>query len=218
MNRENKNTYFNALILFCAYIFFTITAMRFDRLSIGPNESIVGFSTVNLFFKNLLGYNPLFYKISSILGYGIILITVMFFVYTIFDIIKNKSLSKIDRSLFFLMVYYFLLVIVYIIFDKVVVINYRPVILKTTLEPSYPSTHTFLAIAIMSAANTQFRLKIKDVDLCSKVNIIFTIYTFAVVFSRFLSGVHWFSDIIGGILLGAAFGILYKAIVLFSSK
>ena len=111
------------------------------------------------------------------------------------------------------MFYFALIVALYILFDKVIVINYRPVILNVVLEPSYPSTHTFIAISVLLAAKLQFSLKIKDDFNSWLVTSLCNVCLIVLIACRLISGVHWFSDIIGGILLGSALYSLYFAIV-----
>lgn len=211
MKKINKD-FLNSIILFVAFIAYTITASRVDVGPIGPNESKVGLSTINHFFIVVFPWNELFHNISTVLGYIIIAMAFGFFIYTIIDIVKKKSLKKADAGLIALMVYFALIVGIYILFDKVLIINYRPVILNVVLEPSYPSTHTFMAIAIMLALKTQFEYKIKDEDNKWFATTFCMAIIVATIFTRMVAGVHWFTDIIGGILLGSALASLYNAV------
>ena len=80
------------------------------------------------------------------------------------------------------------------------------------MELSYPSSHTLLSIAIFVPS----ALYIID----SKFNKIFKyisvptllILAILIVVGRFLSGVHWATDIIGGIILGSFLISLYISI------
>ncbi len=213
MKKKIDTKYLYALILTLAFVAFTITVQRFDVAQIGPNDSEVGFSTINRFFTIIFQWNRTCYNISTVLGIVTISIAFGFFVFTIVDIIKKKSLKKADAGLIVLMFYYALIVSLYILFDKVIIINYRPVILNVVLEPSYPSTHTFMAIAVLLSARLQFSLKIKD-DFNSWLATSFcSVCLVVLIITRIISGVHWFSDIIGGILLGSALYSWYYAIV-----
>lgn len=214
MKKIIKSNFLYPIILFLAFAAFTITVKRFDVAPIGPNESQVGFSTINQFFQIIFPWNELPYNISNVLGIVTIAVAAFFFIFTIVDIIKKKSIKKADAGLIVLMFYFALIVALYILFDKVVVINYRPVILNVVLKPSYPSTHTFMAISVLLAAKLQFALKIKDDFNSWLVTSLCNVCLIVLIACRLISGVHWFSDIIGGILLGSALYSLYFAIVL----
>ena len=90
------------------------------------------------------------------------------------------------------------------------VVNYRPIILHTELEASYPSSHTMLVICIMGTAIMQFRRLLPEkkglrifLDGAAVLLIVVT------VVGRLLSGVHWFTDILAGVLLSSALVMLY---------
>ena len=78
------------------------------------------------------------------------------------------------------------------------------------LEASYPSSHTMLVICIMGTAIMQFRRLLPEkkglrifLDGAAVLLIVVT------VVGRLLSGVHWFTDILAGVLLSSALVMLY---------
>ena len=105
------------------------------------------------------------------------------------------------------------MVIAFYLLFEVIAVNYRPVLIDGMLEISYPSSTTMLVACVMPTAIMQLdsRIKIKWLRLV----IIFVIVGFAVfmVVGRLASGVHWFSDIIGGALLSTGLVMLYRAFV-----
>jgi undecaprenyl-diphosphatase len=101
--------------------------------------------------------------------------------------------------------------LVYILFEKVV-INYRPVLINGYLEVSYPSSTTLLCMCVMPTAIIQFKRLIKSKFLSQSVTFSIVIFTAFMVIGRLLSGVHWLSDIIGGILLSAGLVTLYYSV------
>ena len=101
----------------------------------------------------------------------------------------------------------------YLLFE-VLKLNWRPVILKEGLEASYPSTHTLLAVcAAGGAAIFLSRLKIRrELRLIGIAALCFV--GFMTVLCRLLSGVHWVTDVLGGVILGAALLQLYRTLLL----
>ena len=80
------------------------------------------------------------------------------------------------------------------------------------LEASYPSSTTMLVLCIMPTTIIQLDFRLKNIIL--KRCIAYTIIVFIVfmVLGRLISGVHWFTDIIGGALLSAGLVLMYRAI------
>ena len=139
------------------------------------------------------------YKITEILGLMAILIVAVYGVVGLIQLIKRKSLLKVDREILLLGVLYFLMALVYVFFEKFV-INYRPILIDGELEASYPSSHTILAICICVSSLIVSRNYLTDTYL--KLADIGTIMLMlGVFFGRMISGVHWISDIIGGVII-----------------
>ena len=88
-----KKTKLNASFLLSIFFFFLFIALMilllFDRKAIGPNESVVGLSTINEFFNEKLKYNNLFYLFSFILGIISIAVMAVFGVLGIIQLIKS---------------------------------------------------------------------------------------------------------------------------------
>ena len=171
-----------------------------DVKAIGPENTEVGFSTINGFFHNILPYNELFYKVSKYLGYLSFLLILFYAAIGAYQLIKYKKIEKVDKKIIMLGFFYIIVLITYFFFEKVK-INYRPVILDEGLEASFPSSHTMLAICVCLSAiimNKYIKFKKKPRLL---LNICLYVLMALIVLSRFLSGVHWFTDIIGGILI-----------------
>lgn len=184
--------------------------MTVDRQPIGSEGSTVGFAGINGGFHELTGVNMGLYNATGILGYAAIAVALCFCLLALFQLIKRKSLGRVDRSIYALIGLYIALGAIYIFFEKVVV-NYRPVDLGEGLEPSFPSSHTMLACCIMGSAIHQLRRRISSgalrgaaVGLCAAVMA-------ATVIGRTLCGVHWLTDILGGLLISAALLCFYRA-------
>ena len=195
-----KNEKYTPIILTVLSIIYIIFVKIVDVRNIGPNNSSVGFSSINDMFRNLLGSNMVIYKITEVLGGIALLIAAVYAVVGVVQLIKRKSLLKVDKKIIALGILYVLVVIVYVLFEKLI-INYRPILIDGELEASFPSSHTMMAICICISAITMNKSYIKDMKKRKIANISCLILMILIVIGRFISGVHWFSDILGGIII-----------------
>lgn len=188
-----------AVITTIVSIVYTYLVKTIDVKAIGPNNTKVGFASLNNSFRLLVGSHMKVYKITELLGLLILLIVGIYALVGLYQLIKRKSLFKIDREIIILGVFYILMFGTYILFEKYIV-NYRPIILDGELEASYPSSHTILAICtcITSLIVSKKYVSKKYIKL---TNVITVLLLFGVFLGRMFSGVHWLSDIIGGFLI-----------------
>ena len=210
---KNRDLFFLYLSIFflMLFVFWTILICFVDVRAIGPNGSTVGFSTLNEFFHSFTGTNMTLYHITDYLGLIPIFIMMCFAIFGLIELIKRKSLLKVDKSIFLLGGFYIVLFLCYLFFEYVV-INYRPVLIDGFLEASYPSSTTMLTICVMLSSLNELNSRIKKTRLRITINIISYLFTFFMVIGRFISGVHWFSDIIGGIFISLFLSLLFKFI------
>ena len=96
---------------------------------------------------------------------------------------------------------------VYVLFEKLK-INYRPILIEGILEVSYPSSHTILSLCLCGSSLITSK-KYFNKKYIKLINIITIVVTGIVLLGRIVSGVHWFSDIIGGVLISAALVMCY---------
>lgn len=200
--KRDKRLLFLGIVTLIFTVCYTILLCLFDRQPIGPENSVVGFASINAYFRDLFPFNETIYKVTEVIGYAVIGIAALMMLFALVQLIKRKSLFKVDRNLIHLGFFYVIVFALYIIFDKVV-INYRPVILDEGLEASYPSSHTMLSVCIMFSLIMQLSFYIKGRKSFTVISFICTIIALAVAGGRFISGVHWFTDIIGGLLFSA---------------
>lgn len=200
--KENKKEIIISVMLFLSFIIFTILVKTIDVKTIGPNSTSVGFSTLNGFMLNKIGVNMVFYQITEVLGLIPILMAALYGIKGIIQLVKRKSLFKVDSEIIILGIFYVITIIIYLFFEKFIV-NYRPVLMDGKLEASYPSSHTMISIFISLSAIIVNRYLIKNSDINKKINIFILIIMFAIVVGRTISGVHWFSDILGGLLISS---------------
>jgi undecaprenyl-diphosphatase len=213
MKKQNKILY-TAIIFLIAFILWTFCLNFVDLKPIGPDNSTVGFATINKYFHNLTGVNTTLYTITDWLGLVPIFVAFFFGVIGLIEWIKRKSVLKVDFGILTLGGFYVVVMLVYILFEKVV-INYRPVLINGVLEVSYPSSTTLLTMCVMPTAIIEFKELIKSKFLNKFLTYAIIIFTAFMVIGRLLSGVHWLTDIIGGALLSTFLVTLYYYLQLF---
>ena len=191
-------------------VVYTYLVKTYDVKSIGPNNSKVGFSTINSWFSNLIGSHMTIYKITELLGYITILIVGIYGIIGLYQLIKRKSLFKVDKELYILGGLYVSMAVVYVFFEKFI-INYRPVLIEGVLEASYPSSHTILAICICISSLIVSRNYIRKKHQ-GLVDVLTILLLLGVFLGRIISGVHWISDILGGVLISITLLMLFYTI------
>ncbi|MBR0082319.1 MAG: phosphatase PAP2 family protein [Clostridia bacterium] len=175
-----------------------------DVAAIGPEGTSVGLSHLNGAVASALGFQETWYKITKLTGYVAFAVIAAFAVLGGWQLISRKSLAKVDRKLLFLAGLYVVTAVLYVVFEKVV-INYRPVIVPGDAGPeaSFPSTHTMLAVVVFGSALLLLPDYLADRRLLLGARCVVCALLLVTVIGRLLSGVHWLTDILGGILLGA---------------
>ncbi len=196
---KNKKNILICVLLVLISIIYTLLVKYVDTSTIGPNGSVVGFSSLNSFVFNLTGNNMTLYNITEILGIIPILIALMYAIIGLIQVIDRKSL-KVDKELIALGILYIIVILIYVFFEKCI-INYRPVLIDGILEASYPSSHTLLSICICGSALLINKYLFNNKKIYKYINIISIISMVLIVLGRLLSGVHWASDIIGSIII-----------------
>lgn len=213
--RSYKKSFLMFAIMLAVFIIFTLLIKTIDVRAIGPEKSKVGFASLNDYFHNLFDYNKTFYKISKYLGYMSFLIIGLYGLVGLFQWIKRKCLAKVNKNVLILGAFYALVLVVYVLFEKIV-INYRPVLEDGVLEASYPSSHTILAICVCaSSIIASPRIFKKNVKI---FNILTGALLVGIVLTRLFSGVHWFTDIIGGILISMSLCYLFMGAVEYNKE
>ena len=211
MKKETKKNFGIAAILLGAFVVWTAAVRLVDVQPIGPQGSAVGFVTINGWVHDLTGVHMALYTVTDWLGLVPIGVAMGFALLGLIQWIKRKHLRQVDFSILVLGGFYLLVMAAYVLFE-VVVINYRPVLINGYLEASYPSSTTMLVLCVMPTTLMQLNARIKNQTLKRWVGFGITAFILFMVIGRLLSGVHWFTDIIGGALLSAGLVMLYYSI------
>lgn len=215
--KTRKASFVQPVIMLTAFLLFTLLVAMVDFKPIGPRGSEVGLAAINGFLHSYFGYNDLFYVLSKILGYICFLIPVINAGVALRDIYRKKSLFKIGPDVLGAFCIYVLMAFFYVLFNTVV-LNYRPVVMDGELEASYPSSHTLLAVTLSLSAALQLNFRDRNLERKARNQKILIALGLLVVVTRFFSGVHWFTDIVGGVLLGLTLAALYVPLVRFIGR
>ena len=194
------------------FVLWTILILKVDVQIVGESLTAVGFATFNTWFHQFTGVHMWIYIATDWLGLVPVFVCVVFGMIGLVQLIKRKSILKVDFDITILGVYYVLVIVGYLAFEMFP-INYRPILIDGRMEASYPSSTTLLVLSVMPTFVFQVKRRMKNRKV-QKVMIVTTmIFTFFMVFGRLIAGVHWFTDIVGSILLSTGLFEIYKASV-----
>lgn len=203
MNKRMNRTLTGIFVV--AFCIWTQCILYIDVAPVGPAGTSIGFSTINQAVHESLGVNKIWYYLTEGFGVLAIVILILFCLFLVVQMIKRKGLKNADKQLYFLFAQYVIMGILYLLFEKVI-INYRPVLEdgQSFPEASYPSSHAMLVCVVMGSTMLIIGNYIKKQGLLRIIQVLCVIIACITLFGRLASGVHWFSDIIGGALLSAA--------------
>ena len=196
------------LLAFCAL---TVSLTFVDVREAGESGAPVGFATLNEAVFEALGQDEISLKLSELCGALMIAAVGAFGVTGLVQVIRRKGILRADKELYVMAGGLALLAAAYLFFE-VVVINCRPVLEGSELAASYPSSHAMLAASVagMGAAYLfkYLKPKFRNGLLCG-----FLVGLACVTVSlRLFSGVHWLTDIVGGVLLGLVITFAYLSV------
>ena len=194
------------------FVIWTILVTFIDVKAIGPLGSEVGFATVNGFVHQLVGVNMALYTLTDMLGLVPLSVVLGFGTFGLVQWIKKKDIRKVDIDILVLGGFYVVVLTAFVLFEMFAV-NYRPVLIGGVLEASYPSSTTLLSMCVMPTFAMQMNKRIKNAFVRKGVVSVTYVFTAFMVTGRLFSGVHWFSDIVGGALFSMGVVIMYHYIL-----
>lgn len=211
--KMDKKKMILAGLLFLLFLLFTVLVDRFDVKPIGPEGSLVGFAGINRYILEIVGMHPFWNTVTNLCGIVSVLVALLFAMIGVFQLIRGKSIRSVDTRIIRLGLFYMILLIFYILFECIV-INHRPIMIEGSLEPSYPSSHVMLVMCIMLSAVIQVGTMYPEKRyLYAAVKMMSVLLTGITVWGRMLAGVHWFTDIVGALLISASMVVFYWALL-----
>lgn len=200
------------LALLISFGVWTVLVQRVDVACVGETGAAVGFAAVNGWFHRLTGAHLWLYYLTDWLGLVPIFVCVLFGAVGLGQLLRRRSLWKVDADLLALGVYYMLVMAAYLAFE-LHPINYRPILMDGRLEASYPSSTTLLTLSVMPTLALQAERRVASDIGKRAVQVLTAVFMALMVVGRAVSGVHWLSDIVGAVLLSGGLFCIYRAAV-----
>ena len=211
MEKNYRKILFAGILIIMLFALWTTLVICVDVSPAGSRKTPVGFSVLNSFVHNCTGVNMVLYFITDWLSLIPAFIVGLFGLLGLSQWIKRKSVFKVDLDILLLGFFYMVVMAVYIGFE-IFVVNYRPILINGILEASYPSSTTVLTLCVMATAAVQRNYRLKNDIMKKYLNTAITVFSVFMVGARFISGVHWFTDIVGGILFSTGLVMIYTSL------
>lgn len=217
MNKSKKKSLLMGSISLAMFAVWTVLILTVDVQPLGQNGTSIGFATFNCWFHHFTGVNMAIYTITDWMGLVPVVICLIFAGIGLVQLIKRRSIFRVDADIMILGVYFVIVFLAYAIFE-IIPINYRPILIEGRMEASYPSSTTLLVLSVMPALVEQIKRRLSGIMVKQIITIAAIAFSVFMVTGRLISGVHWFTDIVGGELLSAGLYMLYKAAVMLALK
>ena len=217
MKKNEKKSLLIGSIFIAMFTVWTVLIQTVDVQPLGQNGTGIGFATFNCWFHHFTGANMVLYTITDWMGLVPVIICLSFAGIGLVQLIKRRSLFRVDADIRILGVYFVIVFLAYAIFERIP-INYRPILIEGRMEASYPSSTTLLVLSVMPALIEQIQRRLSGITAKRIIKIVAIAFSAFMVIGRLVSGVHWFTDIVGGVLLSAGLFKLYKAAVMLALK
>jgi len=217
MEKNTKRFLLSGGLLLFGFAVWTLLIMNMDVQPVGQNGTDIGFASFNTWFHEITGVHMLIYHIADWLGLVPIFVCIVFGSFGLSQLIKRRSLFKVDIDIVILGIYYVIVIFSYLIFE-IIPINYRPVLIEGFMEASYPSSTTLLVLSVMPTLIEQINRRIRNLYIKRILFMLSVLFSAFMVIGRLISGVHWFTDIIGSILLSLGLFCIYKTLILRCKK
>lgn len=203
--------------LIAIFALWTALIQCVDVRPVGQNGTNVGFAAFNVWFHELTGVHLGLYTATDWLEAIPLLVCVAFGVLGFVQLVKRRSLMKVDADILLLGGHYVLVILAYLLFEMIP-INYRPIPIEGVMETSYPSSTTLLVLSVMPTLKFQIDRRETRLSVRKATGVFVIAFSAFMVAGRLFSGVHWFTDIAGGVFLGAGLFMLYRGAVALTGK
>lgn len=196
------------------FVIWTILIQTVDKQPFGQNGTDIDFATFNCWFHKLTGANMTLYTITDWMGLVPLFVCMIFAGIGLCQLVKRRSLFRVDFDIIVLGVYYVVVILCYLLFEAIP-INYRPILINDVMEASYPSSTTLLVITVMPTLIEQVNRRVESARISKIIGVVSVAFSVFMVLGRLISGVHWFTDIIGSVFLSMGLFYVYKGVALF---
>lgn len=208
----NKKLNYSMIIFGILFIVLTIMLMIVDRKVNYMTGTKIGLYSLNNFFY-YTNDKTYFIILSDCLLMFSILIIFIIGLKGLYELFKYKDFKKINYKIIIFIIFIFILFILWFIFDKVIIINYRPILINNKLESSYPSTHVLLVSFVYLSVYSFIDFNSKYKKIKKYFYFIVLVCILIISICRVCSGMHWFTDVIGSVLLSLFLNFCYRKII-----
>ena len=217
MKKNGKKSLITGMIMLILFAVWTVLIQTVDVQAAGQNGTDIGFAGLNVWFHKMTGVHMWVYTVTDWLGLVPIFICMIFGVVGLVQLIKRRSLLKVDKDIILLGIYYILVIFGYLIFEMIP-INYRPILIEGRMEASYPSSTTLLVMSVMPTLAFQVHRRIRNTKVKYGIYAFTVLFTAFMVVGRTVAGVHWLTDIAGSVLLSSGLYLIYHGAVHLTDK
>lgn len=217
MKDNRKRMLLTGIVLLATFVVWTVLIQHIDVQKAGPNGTEIGFATFNVWFHQMTGVHMLMYTITDWLGLVPIIVCMCSCALGLVQLVKRRSLLRVDSDILLLGGYYALVIMSYLLFEMVPV-NYRPILIDGNLEASYPSSTTLLVLSVMPTLKYQSDQRMVNPMHKNAITIFVIVFSAFMVIGRMISGVHWATDIIGSVFLSFGLFMTYRFMTEYTSS
>ena len=212
MKKKTKRLFCIGGALLILFAVFTLLAFTVDVKNVGISGTRLGFSGANLAVFGAIGQSEAWLTVTDVLGVIVLLPVVAAAATGLIQLIRRKSIKRVDAPIIALGVLYAADVFFYVLFE-LVIINYAPILKGGEIAASYPSSHTLLAVTVMVSFAAVLGLYLKRRAYKAIAYAVTSAVAALTVIGRLLSGVHWLTDILASLLLSSALLVLFYGLL-----
>lgn len=213
MKRNGKKSLAMGLMLILAFAVWTALVQTVDVKPVGQQGSNIGFAAINTAVFAWTGTHMPLYTVTDWLGLVPLFVCIGFGFLGLVQLVRRKSLFCVDHDVLLLGIYYLVVILGYLLFEMIPV-NYRPVLIEGRMEASYPSSTTLLVLSVMPTLCFESKRRLQNTAATNTVVWLANAFSVFMVAGRLISGVHWITDIAGGVMLSVGLFFVYKGAVL----
>ncbi len=185
-----------------------------DVAAIGPQGTTIGLSHINQAVHDTFGIQDFWYTVTKLMAVVAILAAFGVALLGLMQLLRRRSILAVDDEILAYGVLCVVVICLYIFFE-VVIINYRPIIMEdaTAPEASFPSSHTMLICSLVGGVYVLLKKYVKKPEFLLGGRICCLAVIVLTVIGRLVCGVHWFTDILGGVLISITIVEAYAGVL-----
>ncbi len=198
----------STIVLTIITLLFTIAVKMIDLGPIGPQGSVVGFSAVNSAVFGFFGSNLIWDEITNVIMLAVFSCGVVFAIMGLIQLIQRKRILKVDWEILMLGITYAMLGVLYVTFEKIA-INNRPILVDGELAASFPSSHMMMVATVGITVMLVLPKYVENKIWYTVLRVMLAVAVMVMIAGRLLSGMHWATDIVAGVLYSVTLVSLY---------